>query len=102
MSDVEFDPDRIRRLGRAVAEPLRAGVIAAQNQASGAAGMRLPRFLADAESSVNAMLRRVPGSLSMLDEMASMFQERMYDTADAYERTEQANTTASGEITREL
>ena len=30
------------------------------------------------------------------------FQERMYDTADAYERTEQANTTASGEITREL
>ena len=98
MSEVQFSPDEIRRLAAEVAEPLRAAVAAGQRDAAAAAGIGLPRFLADSQDTINALLARVPQAFTMLSGMADGFQEQMYGTASAYETTEQTATSASGKI----
>jgi hypothetical protein len=98
VSEVQFSPDEIRRLAAEVAEPLRTAVAAGRGEASAAVGIGLPRFLSDSQDSINDLLARVPEALTVLSGMADAFQAQMYDTANAYEMTEQTARNASGAI----
>ena len=97
-----FDSDGFAELRRSMVQPMRENASAALSQAAAVGSVSLPRRFAAEQRQINQILAQIPSALAQLQSMTEIFDDKMAQTAEAFDQVDHDVTARMQRLSGEM